>query len=395
MNIILLIIVIFQKYLWNKNILFIIMFIKDTIKYLSILNEYKNIKIQKLYKNIFFKQLFNELNIIYKDIIKNFSNKNIIIKNILIDKNININEFITENIKNKINKTIKYGYLIHYENIILKYYRSKKINNNILPKLIIHILIITKSLLILFKQNFKNNIQRINYYELNHKKVFPKNNNILSPYEINSGLTYINVSEYGEITLFRKEEILKVLIHELIHSNLIDKNIIFSNLSTSYNNMFCVNYNILLNEAFTETIANILNIIFINIMHQDSNIDMLNDMFKNEVKYSIYIYSKIMDYYKINNIKDIIKNKDGKCIKIFPQKTNVFSYYFLKSILLLKHISFGNILNNLNSKFELKNDDIMNIIELINNNIELLNKYKYNIKDKNKSLRLTLYEYNL
>jgi hypothetical protein len=366
------------------------MFIKDTIKYLSILNEYKNINISKLSKNIFFNKIFNELNIIYKNIIENFLLKNIIIKNIFIE-NINKNQFISNNIKNQINKIIKYGYVINYENIILKYYTNKKINNNILPKLIINILIITKSLLILFKKNFKNNIQKINYYELSNKKIFPKNNNIiLSPNEINSGLTNINLNEYGEITLFRKEEILKVLIHELIHSNLIDKNIIFSNISKFYNKMFCVNYNILLNEAFTETMANILNIMFINIIDQKSNIILLNKMFKNEIKYSIYIYSKIMDYYKINNINDIIKNKNGNCIKTFPQKTNVFSYYFLKSILLLKHISFGNILYKCN--LELNNNDIIDIIKLLNNNIELINKYKYDIKDKNKSLRLTLYE---
>ena len=51
----------------------------------------------------------------------------------------------------------------------------------------------------------------------------------------------------------------------------------------------------------------------------------LNIMFQNEIKYSIYICNKIMNYYNINNINDILK-KNNTCITYFLQKTNVFSY---------------------------------------------------------------------
>ena len=91
------------------------------------------------------------------------------------------------------------------------------------------------------------------------EKKFPKKNEILGPNEVNSGLTFLDVHKNGDIILYRKEELLKVLIHELIHSNLIDEKIIFSGSINEFSKLFCVNYNILLNEAFTESFATIIN----------------------------------------------------------------------------------------------------------------------------------------
>jgi hypothetical protein len=126
---------------------------------------------------------------------------------------------------------------------------------------------IIKILLIFFKRANISNNQTVTYFETTKKKLFPKSNTkILSPNEINSGVTTLDFHKNGDIILFRKEEVLKVLIHELIHSNLIDKNIIFSDLSQKFNNNFCVDYRILLNEGFTEATANILHILIIVIM---------------------------------------------------------------------------------------------------------------------------------
>jgi hypothetical protein len=115
-------------------------------------------------------------------------------------------------------------------------------------------------------------------------------------------------------------------------------------------------------------------------------------MFKNEIKYSNYICSKIIKFYGINNIKDILKN-NNECINNFPQKTNVFSYYILKNILLTNHILFSNILDKYTLNYKINNENcIIDIINLILNNINSININDIFIKDNNKSLRLCLYE---
>lgn len=62
-------------------------------------------------------------------------------------------------------------------------------------------------------------------YPSDYKKQLPKNK-VITPDDINSGstTTYLGKNENGIIYIWRKEEILKVLIHELIHSFNIDKN---------------------------------------------------------------------------------------------------------------------------------------------------------------------------
>jgi hypothetical protein len=325
-------------------------------------------------------------------IINNISINNIKIENYNNSEidNLKNNKFTSQDILNNIIDTLKYNYLIIFENNSIVYYSSKSIKNNKIPKIITHMFIIIKALKILFNRN--NHNQKVVYFETCNKKLFPLNNSILSPNEVNSGLTNLDFHKNGNIILFRKEELLKVLIHELIHSNLIDEKIIFSNKIKSFSNGFCVKYNILLNEAFTETFALILNMFYINIIG-NNNKSNLNIMFTNELKYSDYICSKIMHYYNIKNIEDVIK-KNNICNKDFPQKTNVFSYYILKNILLYQHIKLGNIIKKYTIYYKINDESsITEIIELINKNINNLNNRLLNVNnDKNKSLRLCLYE---
>ena len=170
----------------------------------------------------------------------------------------------------------------------------------------------------------------------------------------------------------------------MIHANHIDKHLRTSEMSKK----FCVNYEVLLNETFTETFANLLNIFFINIRLNGTKKD-LNVLYENEVKYSIYIYSKILDYYKITSVYDFIKSKKGQtCKTIFPQKTNVMAYYLLKNILLIQNHDFSTYLE------KSPNFDSNSLEKIIFDHMYLLDNNRLHIKkqDNNKSLRLTLYQ---
>ena len=342
--------------------------------------------------------IYKKLKKIYYSVSNNITYNKLIIENSDIINNILNNDFTSPEIKDNIVRTIKYAYKITYKNNILYYYSSKKRLNQ---SFILQFFKIINSLRILFKTNNKENIQIIKYFDTNNKKTFPKTGNtILSPNEINSGLTILSHEHNGEIILYRKEEVFKVLIHELIHANAVDHKLIFSSNVKDFSNNFCVNYIVLLNEAYTEASANILNLFFINIInHVKSKVDLdkskvdLDKMFNEELNYSSYIYSKIMNYYGLKSINDIIK-KDNKCSVYFPQKTNVFSYYFLKFILLLHLNEMSVILKKQNNLLKITDGIYIDLlIKLVMDNLKDINTYFIkNSNDKNKSLKLTCHE---
>ena len=117
-------------------------------------------------------------------------------------------------------------------------------------------------------------------------------------------------------------------------------------------------------------------------------------MFVNEFNYSNYICSKIKTYYKIDKISHIIKRsgEDKECIDYFPQQTNVFSYYFLKNILLKNHILLGKLLKKYTYNYKIiDNICVSNIMKLLIKNIPDLDNRLKKITDKNKSLKMSLY----
>ena len=367
----------------------------DTLNLINLLKKYNNNDkdLIKITKNKFFMNLYNDMKHILK---KNKINSNSVIIDKLEEKPLNYlkdSNFTSDNIKNNIISKLKYCYKIKNDNTEIIYFSSKKIIYNKLPIIIEHMLVIIKLLKIVFN---RNKYQKIIYFETLQKKKLPKKNNkILGPNEVNSGLTFIHSHENGEIILFRKEEILKVLIHELIHSNSIDRKIIFSSQLKEFNNHFCSNYKILLNEAFTESLATIINLFYINI-YCKFNKKNLDKMFSYEIKYLNYICSKVLFYNKIEKMSDIIKDNNN-CKTKFYQYTNVFSYYILKNILLTQHIQFSKILEKYTSDYKINNENAINeIIQLIINNINIIDNKVYDVsKDKNNSLRLCLYELRL
>lgn len=380
----------------------------DTLKLLNVINsidykKYINIYKIKISKNSFLNNLYNKLSLIINTVDFNDTLKNINILRLDNVPQIKSNKFTSELVNTNIEK-MKYGYLIKFDNNKIYYYSKNNIKNrkNKILKNINHICKVIKSLKILFHRENKEQI--VHFYMTNKKKQFPKNKNVtLGPNESNSGVTFSNFVESGEITIYREEEHLKVLIHELIHSNFIDKELIFidSKLQKQFNEYFCTNYTILLNEAFTETMATIINLFYIHISMKLNKKD-LDIMFNNEFKYSIYIYSKIINYYNIQNINQILKKKDkDRCLSNFPQETNIIAYYVFKPLLFFNIIEFTDLYQKYSVNYKIKNKFVEKFAKLIISNISDLDKLliNKNILDKNQSskkndsLRMTLYEF--
>ena len=354
----------------------------NSLKIINDINNKKN-DIIKLSNNNFFNKLKSNFIKIYKKYDNN-------IKNIEINKIKNeLNEnsyFVGESIRKKIKK-LKNGYLVKINNIEISFFSNKSLS--IVRKILLKKIKIVSSLKKLF--NRENATQQITIYDINEKKKLPNKNNLtIGPCHCNSGYCNVIPSENknGSIVLYRNEELIKVLIHESIHGNFIDYSIITNQYKSNMDKKICTNYNILLNESFTETLACLINIILVN-YYTKINIDTI---FKNEVKHMINIFVKIINHYDINKMDDIIV-KNG-CKKYFKQSTNVFSYYILKTLNYIYINHFLKIMKkNCNNYYAINNNSFNEeYINFVFNKINNLDKYIYKRKIKNKSLRLSLYE---
>lgn len=269
--------------------------------------------------------------------------------------------------------------------------------------------------LILFFQYFcnKNITQEVYYYPSSFKKVFSKNP--LSPREVNSGVTFIEKAEHqhthnGKIVLFRKEEVYKVCIHELIHSFHMDYPLIIH--SHDMKSELCSNYPILLNEAYTESLATLINLYFVYLQKEGYmnhygvyhvpenhilNVTKLRAMFKNELNYELGLSKKVLNHngLKYNELYQLVKT--DTCLKKFLQHTNVFSYYVLKPLILNNIDYYDNFMKNYTNNGFIKNEGI-NVLEqyileiLKDENSHYVKSLKRAKINSSRSLKMVLYQ---
>lgn len=273
--------------------------------------------------------------------------------------------FFDSRIVNYINYNYKYKNSITINNNRLIIYTIKKNDINKLKKILdkmISIILSIKSYL-----NRDDCPQKIIFIPTPFKKEFPQTDNIeLGAFECNSGFSTYSLGNErinGDIVIYRLEECIKVLIHELLHSNKVDLYFVKNNNINNLNSMILSNYDILYNETHVETLAVIINIIFYTLFNNKS-FDSMNQLLENEKNYSLSKMNQILNYHKIINLKSLTTTTK------FPQKTNTFSYYILKPIVLLNIKKFLNL-----------HDKQLNIKGLGASQDEVIKKYhKYLIK---------------
>lgn len=182
-------------------------------------------------------------------------------------------------------------------------------------------------------------------FEFFSEKVIGKKN-------VNSGYSWIQTSFNKRIVIYRKEEWSKVLIHELIHSFELDfsSDSILSKFAKDNVKRIFLNIKSEINlfEAFTETIAEIIYLIFIvkkemETKNESGRIGFLKRFEKKFERLQIYSVNQCIDILKHNhgcqNGRDECDEKrlfekiyDGT-LK-YREGSNVLSYYIIKSIFL-------------------------------------------------------------
>lgn len=188
-------------------------------------------------------------------------------------------------------------------------------------------------------------------YLSDEKKVLPDvGGDPIDRIHVNTAFT-TSCAPTTEINIFRSEEWFKVLIHESFHCFGFDfshHSSINTMVATEILKQIPISAKILVYETYSEIWAEIMNVIITvsieNHNNQISFVSMVESMLGKELFFSLYQCAKILDHFGME-YEDLYREEknsagifgfnfnDGKRKK-YREKTPVFSYYFLKTILL-------------------------------------------------------------
>jgi hypothetical protein len=238
------------------------------------------------------------------------------------------------------NRNIKIIFVVEDPNIELKIKTYNKYVDSIIMWLYI---------LNLYSSKQCSNSLVIYFYFTSLEKKLPESNiYILDEKHVNTAFT-TTCPKDSEIVIFRHEEWFKVFIHETFHNFGLD----FSDM----NNDNCHNY--LLNifkvrsfvnsyEAYTEFWAEIINALFCSfysLKDKNNKHEFLSnaEFFINfERCYSFFQLVKVLDFMGLS-YGDLYLNKpENKLLRetLYKEKTNVLSYYVIKTVMLNNYPSF-------------------------------------------------------
>jgi hypothetical protein len=181
----------------------------------------------------------------------------------------------------------------------------------------------------------KNRKITIHLCLLPDKKIIKKNSQRLTNLNVNSGSNYYTNTE-SEICIFRREECIKVILHEILHglrcSDLVVDEKITERLCQKYD---LNSKDILVDESYTEIWAKILNTYFISsLTNSSTKYQHFCTMLAIEREFSLYQASKIREFVKNSKDKNLDKN------------TNVTAYYLVVGEIFNDLESFLNICGN-------------------------------------------------
>lgn len=230
-------------------------------------------------------------------------------------------------------------------------------------------------------------------YKTQLKKHLPDNSNksvnlniILGVENVNTAFT-TSCKNNTEIHLFREEEWFKVLIHESMHCLGLD----FSEMKgdKTYNNLlkqiFCIKTDFLLYEAYCEFYAEIISTMFYTIPYWSN----FKKQIEIEQKFSVLQSCKILDFMNISYFELSCNSGNNTVKDKYKENSAIFSYYIIKSILIVFIDEFEEwiMLHNINPlKFNKTQNTIVSFCDFIKT-YYLNNKYLNLIKSTEKKIK--------
>jgi hypothetical protein len=186
------------------------------------------------------------------------------------------------------------------------------------------------------------------YFTSLEKKLPQSNILILDEINVNTAFT-TTCPKDSEIVIFRKEEWFKVFIHETFHNFALDFSDMNNNIvHTCILDIFKVNSDVNLYEAYTEFWAEFFNALFCSFISLKDKTD-INTFLSNsefyinfERTYSFFQLVKTLNFMGLT-YKDLYsKSNNSKILRenLYKEKTNVLSYYVIKTILMNNYQGF-------------------------------------------------------
>lgn len=377
----------------SHNVIKDIIKIQDNIRldYSVVLNSTTNNILYNMYNDI--KNSIDKIKSIFDDRVKLIiSNEKFVIDNNLDNalRSIYVSKRISNYIFNTDSKSIKYIFHDNKEYRINFIVYNKTIDSDYLEYLnmcAINIFSIIHFLEKSRKLSCKTDILEIYIFFTPFKKELPQQNDyVIGPENVNSGLT-LPCRDITQVIVYRKEEFMKVIIHELIHSMAIDLTHTNSDYKNRLDKFFNIESTYNLNETYTELWALIINILFFVGFTIDNHIDeigiiqVINDCIRIETKFSIIQVIKILNFMSLS-LKDLtVRDKNSR----FKENTHVFGYYIMKYLLLYDLNKFINVCNYKSSNILTISSDKQHIVKykiekFINIIIKLMENQQFIIK---------------
>lgn len=207
------------------------------------------------------------------------------------------------------------------------------------------------------------------FYFTSLEKHLPNSNiQVLNENNVNTAFT-TTCPKDAEIVVYRKEEWFKVFIHESFHNFALDFSDMNNTECTNYIlNIFPVQSEVNLYESYTEFWAEIVNALFCSFFSLKNKNDVEgflsnSEFFINfERTYSFFQLTKALRFMGLSYTDLYSKNIHRKVLRetLYKEKTNVLSYYVIKTILMNNYQDFlywctKNNLSLLQFKKTLKN----------------------------------------
>lgn len=204
------------------------------------------------------------------------------------------------------------------------------------------------------------------------KKKLPVDGSVLTSEHVNSGLTMMFSSSYAEVIVYRREEMVKVLTHEMIHFLNIDAKYISPHEESWLTDTFCLTKSVNMNEAFTDAFACTLNVVMYTILSMKSDRTFSKLLAINLRKEIGYIKGQARRVLEHVNYKET-------CEHNITEHTHAISYYVVKAIMLQDVSSFCKFLDENN--YMLKDINVLAL--LLRKNIEGINWKTFGKKEFN------------
>ena len=217
---------------------------------------------------------------------------------------------------------------------------------------------------------------RLIIVDFNKPKIFDGRARTLSSYDINSGFTSYEPSDaFKTVMVYRREEMSKVILHELIHFFDIDRKTVDERIESKLNEYYgLVGRSITINECFTDSLACYLHVLIASACVSHNYAVYTVNVKRNLAKERSHVIDQGINMLKICGYEII----NGSVVYKQKRKetTSIISYYVLKAVVYNNLDKFLAYLIDNQYKF----GDIDDFLKLL----------KFNLIDNNKKIHPSL-----